>query len=309
MSNLPNYLTKYRRRTAAAAALVISLLLAPGCGNDDGGDDDTAVIELDVVTGSAFDAGAYKAAAAADSLTGLWLMVGSYDYRVDDSAVRGAGRELFRASVRIQDDAGLTFASCYSGTPPQTPRRQSDGSFEIELSGAVARFAPNADNNRMTGSFVGNAANIDFQGSLTLIKLSADSSVNLGTMRATAAALDEEAALDIDCFYEAEQELADRTGTNDPNEIVIRLSNANLQLQDLYVEGSTVDGQLRIKALQGEERGVTLEYITPTQAIGVNKADAADIAISGSDPAGLQASLGATEGDQQASVAVDIALP
>ncbi len=308
MSSLPNYLTKYRRRTAAA--LVISLLLAPGCGNGDGGDDDTAVIELDVVTGSAFDAGAYKAAAAADSLTGLWLMVGNYDYLVDDSAVRGAGRELFRASVRIQDGAGLTFTSCYSGTPPQTPRRQSDGSFEIELSGAVARFAPNADNNRMTGLFVSNAANIDFQGSLTLIKLSADSSVNLGTMRATAAALDEEAALDIDCFYEAEQELADRTGTNDPNEIVIRLSdNNNLQLQDLYVEGSAADRQLRIKALQGVERGVTLEYITPAQAIGVNKADAADIAISGSDPAGLQASLGATEGDQQASVAVDIGLP
>ncbi|MGI9292463.1 MAG: hypothetical protein ACR2PS_00650 [Pseudomonadales bacterium] len=305
MSELRNYLRYVRRITAAL--LLVGLSITLGC--DDGDDNDEVVLELDPESGGAFDVDAYSATAAADSLTGLWLLVGNYDYLVDDSAVRGAGRELVRASVRIQDGDQLTFTSCYAGTPPQTPQRQADGSFTIELSGGVASLAPNADNNRLTGSFVSNAGSIDFQGSVTLIRLSADNSLGLGTMRVTSAALDEEAALNVDCFFEAEQELADRTGTNDPNEIVIRLSNNNQQLLDLYVEGSATDQQLRIKALQGVGRDVNLEFITPSQAIGVNKAGVADITISGSDPAGLQASLGAAEGDQQASVAVDIALP
>lgn len=305
MSDLPNYLHYMRRITAAL--LLVSLSLALGC--NDGDDDDEVVLELDPMSGGVFDVDAYSSAAAANSLTGLWLLVGNYDYLVDDSAVRGAGRELVRGSVRIQDSGQLTISSCYAGTPAQTPQRQTDGSFQIELSGGVASLAPNADNNRLTGSFVSNAGSIDFQGSLTLIKLSADNNVTLGTMRVTSAGLEEEAALNVDCFFEAEQELADRTGTNDPNEIVIRLSNNNQQLLDLYVEGSAADQQLRIKALQGVERDVNLEFITPSQAIGVNKGDTADIAINSSDPAGLQASLGAAEGDQQASVAIDIALP
>lgn len=304
MSDLPDI--KHYMRGIAVALLLAGLSITPGC-ND--GDDDDVVLELDPASGGVFDADAYSATAAADTVTGLWLLVGNYDYLIDDSAVRGAGRELVRASVRIQDSDQLTFTSCYTGTPAQTPLRQADGSFRVELLGGIASFAPNADNNRMNGSFVGNAGSIDFQGSLTLIKLSADASVKLGTLRVTSAALDEEEVLGVDCFFEAEQELADRTGTNDPNEIVIRLSNSNQQLLDLYVEGSATDQQLRIKALQGVGRDVNLEFLMPAKAIGVNKADTADIAIGSSDPAGLRASLGAAEGDQQASVAVDIALP
>ena len=289
------------------ALLVVSVLFTLGC--NDGDDDGEAVLELDAVAGGVFDPDAYSATAAADSLTGLWLLVANYDYIIDDRAVRGAGRELARASVRIEDNGELTFTSCYTGTPAQTPQRQSDGSFQVELSGGVASLTPNVDNNRLTGSFVGNAGNINFQGSLTLIKLSAESSVRLGTLRVTSAALDEEAALDVGCFFETEQELADRTGTSNPNEIVIRLSSNNQKLSDLYVEASSSDQQLHIKALQGLNRDVNFEFITPLQAIGVNKASTTDITVSGSDAAGLQASLGAAEGDQQASVAVDIALP
>ncbi|MGI9286440.1 MAG: hypothetical protein ACR2P1_13710 [Pseudomonadales bacterium] len=303
---MPNYLHYVRCTTTAL--LLASLSLTLGC-NDGDDDDDEVVLELDPASGGVFDVDAYSAAAAANSLTGLWLLVGNYDYLVEDSAVRGAGRELVRASVRIQDSDQLTITSCYTGTPAQTPQRQTDGSFKIDLSGGVASLAANADNNRLSGSFVSNAGSIDFQGSLTLIKLSADSNATLGTVRVTSAVLDEEAALNVDCFFESEQELADRTGTNDPNEIVIRLSNNNQQLLDLYVEGSATDQQLRINALQGVGRDVNLEFITLAQAIGVNKGDTANITINNSDPTGLQASLGAAEGDQQASAAVDIALP
>lgn len=304
MSHLLN--TSELTRRLRVASLAACIVLAPGC-ND--GDDDQAVLVLEPEDGSVFDANAYSAVAAANSLAGLWLLIGNYDYIIDDKAVRGAGRELVRASVRIEDSSSLTFTSCYTGTPVQTPQRQADGSFQVALSGGIASLTPNADNNRLIGSFVGNSGSIDFQGSLTLVKLSVDSSAKLGTARVTSAALEEESVLDTDCFFESEQELADRTGTNNPNEIVIRLSSNNLKLSDLYVEGSNGDQQLRIEARQGVDADVTLEFITSAQVIGVNKASTADITINSSDATGLQASLGAAEGDKQASVAVDIALP
>ena len=294
-------------RCTTIALLLAGMLLALGC--NDGDDDDEAVLELDPVAGGVYDPNAYSAAAAADSLTGLWLLVANYDYIIDDLAVRGAGRELARASVRIEDEGEFKFTSCYTGTPTQTPQRRADGSFAVELSGGVVGLTPNADNNVLTGSFIGNAGTIDFQGALTLVKLSAESDVKLGGLQVTSAALDEEAALDVDCFFEAEQALADSTGTSNPTEIVIRLSSSNQNLSDLYVQGSSTDQILRIRALQGTGRDVNFEFITPTQAIGVNKASTADITVSGSNAAGLQASLGAAEGNQQASVAVDIALP
>lgn len=305
--NSPRFDGQRCARCTTIALLLVGVLLAPGC--NDGDDDDDVVLELDPVAGGVYDPDAYSAAAAADSLTGLWLLVANYDYIIDDRAVSGAGRELARASVRIEDEGEFKFTSCYTGTPTQTPQRQANGSFVVELSGGVVSLTPNIDNNLLTGSFDGNAGTIDFQGALTLVKLSAESDATLGGLRVTSAALDEEAALDVDCFFEAEQELADRTGTNNPTEVVIRLSNSNQNLSDLYVQGSSIDQTLRIRALQGSGRDVNFEFITPAQAIGVNKAGTADITVSGSNVAGLQASLGAAEGDQQASVAVDIALP
>lgn len=294
-------------RRLTAGFLLFSLALLSAC--NDGSDDDETVLELDPEKGGVFDADAYSAAAAADSLSGVWLLLANYDYQVEDGAVRGAGRELARASVRIVDGSPLTFSSCYTGTAPQTPLRLADGSFQVEIAGAVVQLAPNAANNRLSGSLVSGAGSIAFQGSITLLKLHPDSNAGLGNLRLTSTSLDEEQTLDADCFYQSEQELADRTGSNNPNEIVIRLSRSNQQLLDFYAEGSRADHQLRVTALQGGGRDVSLEFITPARAIGVNKASAAEIAIDSSDTSGVQASLGAAEGDQQASVVVEIVLP
>ncbi|MGI9295443.1 MAG: hypothetical protein ACR2PS_15805, partial [Pseudomonadales bacterium] len=139
-------------------SFLIFLLAAvlAGCGDDDNG----ALFNLSVQAGSQYDATAYTPVAANASLAGLWLMVGQYDYQNDDPPASGQGRELFRASLRVNTlPSGfpgganeLSFEDCYSGASGQTASVQNGTPFELQIQGGVLQLT--ADGNMMSGRFI-----------------------------------------------------------------------------------------------------------------------------------------------------------